>query len=153
MASITLTTKEYNELTVKAEMCDTLLNCIVDAYKVTVDDSTWRPVSINLEPQWPASVVGRIVQTVGTQLSNLPEAMEYILKNEEYVFDLTECKLDDMPYGERLYYGQYNLLEVCEAFSTEYNGLKIEHELQLEEKKAEQKAEEEPEELPVEEDE
>lgn len=142
MASITLTTKEYNELAAKAEMCDTLLNCIVDAYKVTVDDSTWRPVSINLEPEWPTSVVGRIVQTVGTQLSNLPMAMEYILKNEEYVFDLKECKLDDMPYGGRLYYGQYNLLEVCEAFSTEYNGLKIEQELQLEAKKAEQEEEE-----------
>lgn len=147
MASITLATKEYNELTAKAELCDKLVNCIVDAYKVEVDpSSSWRPVSIKLTPEWPEDMIGRIVQNIGKKLSESPDAMDYIVKEEEFIFDMEERQLDDLPYNERLYYGQYNLLECCEEFSTEYNGRKIEMELQLEAKKAEQKAAEEPEE-------
>ena len=143
MASIALTSKEYDGLTAKAKMCDELIDCILDAYKVEVDpSSSWRPVSITLKPEWPEDIVERIVQTVGKKLSESPTAMDYIAKSEEFIFDLEERQLDDLPYNERLYYGQYNLLECCEDFSTEYNGRKIEAELQLEEKKAEEEEEE-----------
>lgn len=144
MANVTLTTNELNELTAKAELCDKLINCIIDAYKVEVDpSSSWRTISIKLKPEWPEDMIGRIVQTVGKKLSESPIAMDYIVQREEFIFDLEELQLDDLPYNERLYYGQYNLLECCKEFSTEYNGRKIERELQLEEKKAETEDKEE----------
>jgi hypothetical protein len=131
MASITLTTKEFNELEAKAELYDQLMDCIVEAYKVEVaPSSSWRPVSIDFKPEWPKDIVGRIVQSVGKKLSESAEAMDYLVKNEECVLDLEERRVDSLSYSERLYYGQYNLLECSEEFSTEYKGRKIAAELE-----------------------
>ena len=143
MASITLATKEYNELTAKAEAYDQLIGTIIEGYVVKAEDSSWRPYSIQFKPQWSQEMANRIVCNIGRKLSNLPTVMDHIVKEEEYILDMETLQLEDLPYSERLYYGQYNLLECCEDFDIEYNGRKIEAELQLEEKKAEQEPEEE----------
>lgn len=155
MITITLSNNEFVELTQKAEAYDKLVDTIVDSYKVQVEeDSSWRPVQIDIRPEWPKEITGRIVQTIAAEICKSGAAMDYIIDSGDYILDLDELRLDDMPYNERLCYGQYNLLEVSEPFSTEYEGRKIEKELQLEEKKkeAEKQAEEaEPEEEPKEE--
>ena len=137
MASITLTSREYQELLAKATLGEQLTDIITEGYKITMNNSSWKPIEIQFKPEWPEALAMRIAQAVGKKLSNMSTAMEYIVEEEEYVFDLEECRMDDMPYNKRLYTGQYNLLEICEDFSTEYEGRKIERELQLEEKKAE----------------
>ena len=143
MASITLTSKEYQELLAKAALGEQLADIITEGYKVEMSDSTWRPLEIEFKPEWPEALAMRIAQTIGKKLSMMPTAMEYIIEEGEYVFDLEECKMDDMSYSKRLYTNQYNLLEICEDFSTEYEGRKIERELSLEEKKAETEDKEE----------
>lgn len=143
MASITLTSKEYQELLAKAELGEQLADIITEGYKVTMDDSNWRPIHIDFQPAWPEALAMRIAQAVGKKLSEMPTAMEYIVKEDEYVFDLEECRMCDISYNGRLYTDQYNLLEICEDFSTEYEGRKIERELQLEEKKDETEDKEE----------
>ena len=137
MASITLTSKEYQELLAKASLGEQLVDIITEGYKVEMSDSNWRPIGIQFKPEWPEALAMRIAQAIGKKLSNMPTAMEYIVEEGEYVLDLEECQMDDMSYNKRMYTGQYNLLEICEDFSTEYEGRKIERELQLEEKKAE----------------
>lgn len=138
MASITLTTREYNELTAKAEAYDQMIGTIIEGYIVEAKDSTWKPYHIKFQPKWSQEMVDRIVCNIGRKLSNLPTVMDYIAKEEEYILDMETLTLDDLPYNERLYYGQYNLLERCEDFSIEYHGRKVEEELQLEEKKEEE---------------
>lgn len=137
MASITLTSKEYQELLAKAALADQITDIITEGYKVEMTDSSWRPIDVTFQPAWPEELAMRIAHTVGKKLSMMPTAMEYIAEEDEYVFDLEECQMCDMPYSKRLYTNQYNLLEICEDFSTEYEGRKIERELQLDEKKAE----------------
>jgi hypothetical protein len=137
MASITLTSKEYQELLAKAALADQITDIITDGYKVEMSNSSWRPISVNFQPAWPEELAMRIAQTVGKKLSMMPTAMEYIAEEDEYVFDLEECQMCDMPYNKRLYAGQYNLLEICEDFSTEYEGCKIERELALEKERTE----------------
>lgn len=147
MGNITLTTREYEVLKHQADMYSILWLQIKEGFKVTYDGSNWRPVGIKFEPDWTEEQQRELASNIGLKLSRLgDEAFEKLLKDENCVLDLENLCLDDMPYGGRLYKGQWDLREMSEEFANAYGQAEIERDLALEQKKAEAETEEQKEE-------
>jgi hypothetical protein len=144
MGNITLTTKEYEELKHQANMYSTLWLQIKSAFKVSYDGSNWRPVGIKFEPDWTEEQQKDLAYCIGLKLSRLnSDAFAWMSEHEECVLDLEQLCIDDMPYGGRLYKGQWDLREMSEEFANAYGQAEVERELALEQKKAEEQKEDE----------
>lgn len=119
MAQVTMSNQEYNALQHKADLFDTLFRQLVSNYKVTFEtDSTWRPVSIVNTPEFDKELEQRIVTVIADQLAANEDAMNWLVKEEEYIFDVLQSTTLNPRWDNRLYKGQYDMRELSKAFKT-----------------------------------
>ena len=117
MAQVTMSDQEYNALQHKADLFYTLFRQLVNNYKVTFKkDSTWRPVVIENTPAFDKELEQRIVTVIADQLAENEDAMDWLVKEEEYVFDVTYSSTTNPRWENRLYKGQYDMRELSKAF-------------------------------------
>lgn len=117
MAQVTMSNQEYNALQHKADLFDTLFRQLVSNYKVTFEkSSTWRPVKIENIPAFDKELEQRIVTVVADQLAENEDAMDWLVKEEEYIFDVTYSNTSNPKWENRLYKGQYDMRELSKAF-------------------------------------
>lgn len=133
MAQVTMSNQEYNALQHKADLFDTLFRQLVSNYKVTFEtDSTWRPVSIVNTPEFDKELEQRIVTVIADQLAANKDAMDWLVKEEEYIFDVLQSTTLSPRWENRLYKGQYDMRELSKAFKTAWQeaekGAKVETE-------------------------
>lgn len=117
MAQVTMSNQEYNALQHKADLFDTLFRQLVNNYKVTFEkDSTWRPVRIENTPEYDPELEQRIVTVIADQLATDEDAMDWLVKEEEYTFDVPQGVTANPRWENRLYRGQYDMRELSKAF-------------------------------------
>lgn len=117
MAQVTMSNQEYNALQHKADLFDTLFRQLVSNYKVTFEtDATWRPVSIVNTPEFDKELEQRIVTVIADQLAANEDAMNWLVKEEEYIFDVLQSTTLNPRWDNRLYKGQYDMRELSKAF-------------------------------------
>lgn len=117
MAQVTMSNQEYMQLQRKADMFDKLFSQVINNYKVTFDeDTTWHPVRIDNMHNYDAELEKRIVTMVADQLAANEHAMDYLVKEDEYLFDMHKCETASIHWDNRLYIGQYDMRECSEAF-------------------------------------
>lgn len=117
MAQITMSNQEYNALQHKADLFDTLFRQLMSNYKVTFNkDSSWRPVRIENMPVYDDELEQRIVTVVADQLAEDEDAMIWLVKEGEYIFDVHQSNTCSSNWENRLYKGQYDMRELSNAF-------------------------------------
>lgn len=117
MAQVTMSNQEYNALQHKADLFDTLFRQLVSNYKVTFEtDSTWRPVRIENTPAFDDELEQRIVTVIADQLAENEDAMDWLVREEEYIFDVSQSNTSNPRWENRLYKGQYDMRELSKAF-------------------------------------
>ena len=117
MAQVTMSNQEYNALQHKADLFDTLFRQLVSNYKVTFEtNSTWRPVKIVNTPAFDKELEQRIVTVIADQLAENEDAMDWLVKEEEYIFDVSYSSTSNPRWENRLYKGQYDMRELSKAF-------------------------------------
>lgn len=117
MAQVTMSNQEYNALQHKADLFDTLFRQLVSNYKVTFEtNSTWRPIRIENTPAFDKELEQRIVTVIADQLAENEDAMDWLVKEEEYIFDVAYSSTSNPRWENRLYKGQYDMRELSKAF-------------------------------------
>ena len=117
MAQVTMSNQEYNALQHKADLFDTLFRQLVNNYKVTFDtEPSWRPVMIENTPAFDTELEQRIVTVIADQLAEIEDAMDWLVKEGEYIFDVAQSNTSNPRWENRLYKGQYDMRELSKAF-------------------------------------
>lgn len=117
MAQVTMSNQEYNALQHKADLFDTLFRQLVNNYEVTFDtEPSWRPVMIKNTPVFDTELEQRIVTVIADQLAEIEDAMDWLVKEGEYIFDVAQSNTSNPRWENRLYKGQYDMRELSKAF-------------------------------------
>lgn len=139
MAQVTMSNQEYNALQHKADLFDTLFRQLVSNYKVTFEkDSTWRPVSIVNTPEFDKELEQRIVTVIADQLAENEDAMDWLVQEEEYIFDVLQSTTLNPRWENRLYKGQYDMRELSKAFKAAWQEAKKRAKVKTEDEKTEE---------------
>lgn len=126
MAQVTMSNQEYMQLQRKADLFDTLFRQLVGNYKVSFEaDSSWRPVRINVENEYDEELEKRIVTVVADQLAANPDAMDYLVKEDEYIFDVHRGETTSSRWESRMYVGQYDMRALSKAFEYEWAAAQV----------------------------
>lgn len=126
MAQVTMSNQEYIQLQRKADLFDTLFRQVVDNYKVRFEeDSSWRPVRIDIDHEYDAELEKRIVTVVADQLAANEDAMDYLVKEDEYIFDVHKGETTSARWENRLYIGQYDMRAYSKAFEYEWAAAQV----------------------------
>lgn len=139
MAQVTMSNQEYNALQHKADLFDTLFRQLVSNYKVTFEtNSTWRPVSIVNTPEFDKELEQRIVTVIADQLAANEDAMNWLVKEEEYIFDVLQSTTLNPRWDNRLYKGQYDMRELSKAFKAAWQEAEKRAKVETEDEKTEE---------------
>ena len=126
MAQVTMSNQEYNALQHKADLFDTLFRQLVDNYKVSFDgESSWKPVRIDIDHEYDAELEKRIVTVVADQLAVNKDAMDYLFKEDEYIFDVRKGETTSARWENRLYMGQYDMRVCSKAFAYAWTAAQV----------------------------
>ena len=126
MAQVTMSNQEYNTLQHKADSFDTLFRQLVDNYKVSFDgESSWHPVRIDIAHEYDAELEKRIVTVVADQLAVNKDAMDYLVKEDEYIFDVRKGETTSTRWENRLYMGQYDMRVYSKAFAYAWTAAQV----------------------------
>lgn len=126
MAQVTMSNQEYNALQHKADLFDTLFRQLVDNYKVSFDvESSWRPVRIDIAHEYDVELEKRIVNVVADQLAVNKDAMDYLVKEDEYIFDVHKGETTNARWENRLYIGQYDMRVCSKAFAYAWTAAQV----------------------------
>ena len=122
MAQVSMDAREYNELVRKAEAYDELIKQLGDNLEVSFDNSTkWRPVGITLHTTFGEHLNRHLVRIAATQLAKISEAMDYLVGENEYIFDMEKTYITDPNWDERLRKNQYDMRYECKSFKDAWN--------------------------------
>ena len=139
MAQVTMSNQEYNALQHKADLFDTLFRQLVNNYKVTFNtESSWRPVMIENTPAFDTELEQRIVTVIADQLAEIEDAMDWLVKEGEYIFDVAQSNTSNPRWENRLYKGQYDMRELSKAFKAAWQEAEKRVKVETEDKKAEE---------------
>jgi hypothetical protein len=139
MAQVTMSNQEYNALQHKADLFDTLFRQLVSNYKVTFEtDSTWRPVRIENTPEFDNELEQRIVTVIADQLAANEDAMDWLVSEEEYIFDVHQGNTANPRWENRLYKGQYDMRELSKAFKAAWQEAEKRAKVETEDEKTEE---------------
>lgn len=139
MAQVTMSNQEYNALQHKADLFDTLFSQLVSNYKVTFEtDSTWRPVRIENTPEFDSELEQRIVTVIADQLAANEDAMNWLVSEEEYIFDVSQSNTANPRWENRLYKGQYDMRELSKAFKAAWQEAEKRAKVKTEDEKTEE---------------
>ncbi len=117
MAQVSMDAREYNELMRKAEAYDELVKKLGENLEVNFDDSTkWRPVSVTLHTTFGDHLNRRLVRIAAEQLAKNEKAMDYLIGENEYIFDMEKTCTTDPNWDERLRKDQYDMRYECKNF-------------------------------------
>lgn len=117
MAQVSMDAREYNELMRKAEAYDELVKQLGDNLEVSFDNSTkWRPVGITFHTKFDDQLNRRLVRIAAEQIAKIDEAMDYLVQENEYIFDVEKANTTDPGWDDRLRRGQYDMRYECKAF-------------------------------------
>lgn len=148
MAQVNMEAREYNELMRKAEAYDALVKQLGDNIEISFDNSTrWRPVGITFHTKFDEQLNRRLVRIAAEQIAKIDEAMDYLVQENEYIFDMEKANTTDPGWDDRLRKGQYDMRYECKAFKDAWAAAEKRAEDNAAEKEAEKaevtKAEEE----------
>lgn len=139
MAQVTMSNQEYNALQHKADLFDTLFRQLVSNYKVTFEtDATWKPVRIENTPAFDNELEQRIVKVIADQLAENEDAMDWLVKEKEYIFDVSQSNTSNPSWENRLYKGQYDMRELSKAFKAAWQEAEKRVEVETKDKQAEE---------------
>lgn len=139
MAQVTMSNQEYNALQHKADLFDTLFRQLVSNYKVTFKtDSTWGPVRIENTPAFDTELEQRIVTVIADQLAANEDAMNWLVSEEEYIFDVSQSNTANLRWENRLYKGQYDMRELSKAFKAAWQEAEKRAKVKTEDEKTEE---------------
>lgn len=139
MAQVTMSNQEYNALQHKADLFDTLFRQLVSNYKVTFEtDATWRPVRIVNTPEFDKELEQRIVTVIADQLAENEDAMDWLVKEKEYIFDVSQSNTSNPSWENHLYKGQYDMRELSKAFKAAWQEAEKRVKVETKDKQAEE---------------
>jgi hypothetical protein len=139
MAQVTMSNQEYNALQHKADLFDTLFRQLVSNYKVSFDeDGSWRPVRIENTPAFDTELEQRIVTVIADQLAANEDAMDWLVREEEYIFDVPQSNTSNPRWENRLYKGQYDMRELSKAFKAAWQEAEKRVKVETEDEKTEE---------------
>lgn len=127
MAQVTMSNQEYMALQRKADNYDRLFQAVLDNIEVELTDSSWSPVRLNFNHNWPADMEEAIVRCVAMRAVEVEGCVATMKRSYLQTFDIENFSFHEQ-YGEtRLYKRQYDLCDNSE-FKYAWDNVKDEDE-------------------------
>ena len=94
-------------------------------------------------PAFDTELEQRIVTVIADQLAEIEDAMDWLVKEGEYIFDVAQSNTSNPRWENRLYKGQYDMRELSKAFKAAWQEAEKRVKVETMDEKAEEEEEEE----------